>query len=111
MSKEIQTQKVCVLLRGETKLWIEGNRVEELEKALRDSTKRFLKINGQLVNTFEIIGVFTPDLIEERNRYKNGQWKCEKGKWHDKGQKCECVEYTKITKAYVEGIGEIEYKS
>lgn len=110
MSKEIQTQKVCVLLRGETKLWIDSARAQELENALRDASKRFIKVNGQLVNSFEIIGVFTPDLIDERNRYKNGQWKCEKGHWHDKNQKCECVEYKETVTAFVEGIGEVTYK-
>lgn len=110
MTNAITKQERCVLLRGETRLWIEEERVQQLEEALKNPNNRFLKINGQLVNTFEIIGVFTPKMIENRVRYKNGQWECEQGKWHERGQQCQCIEYKETVTAYVDGIGEVTYK-
>lgn len=110
MTQELDTKRVCVLIRGDVELWIEANKRTHLQNVLADPTKRFIEINGQLVNTFEIVGVFEPTFIEEKTRRKNGQWRCEKGKWHDRGQSCECREYKEDVVAYVEGVGPIKYK-
>lgn len=106
----IQKPKRCVLIRGEVELWVDEEKVAAVEQALADSSKRYIRINGQLINTFEVVGIFTPEVVEERLRRKNGQWKCQKNQWHDRGQQCHCREYKETVKAYVEGIGEIEYK-
>lgn len=108
--KQLAKQELCVLVRGGLELWINADRVEQLEKALADSTKRFIKINGQLVNPFEVLGVFTPEAMEDRQRRKNGQWKCLKGTWHEKQHVCECTKNRETVTAYVEGVGEITYK-
>jgi hypothetical protein len=110
MSKEITKQQVCVLIRSGLELWIDADRTEDLEKAISDQSRRFVKISGQLINPFEILGIFTPDAMEDRQRRKNGQWKCLKATWHDKGQVCECRDYKETVTAYVEGYGEITYK-
>lgn len=108
--KELAKQEVCVLIRGGLELWIEKDSMEMLERALSDTSKRFVKINGQLINPYEILGVFTPTAMEDKQRRKNGQWKCLKGKWHEKGHICECKDYTEEVTAYVEGVGQIKYK-
>lgn len=101
----------CVLIRSGLEIWIEEDRAEKLILALKQpDAPRFININGQLVNTYEVLGVFTPDAMEERTRRKNGEWLCKKGRWHEKHQKCECVEYKETVTAYVEGVGEITYK-
>lgn len=105
MSKEITKQQHCVLIRGGTELWINTDRVPELEKALQDSAKRFLKINGQLINTFEIIGVFTAESIVERHRLQTGEWKCQNGNWHEKNHKCRCTEQKGRKKAKLKKDG------
>lgn len=107
---ELAKKQVCVLIRSGLELWIDAEREEELEKVLADSTKRFIRINGQLVNPFEVLGVFTPDAMEDRQRRKNGQWKCLKGNWHDKTHMCECKGTTQVVTAYVEGVGEVTYQ-
>lgn len=83
--------KVCVLLRGGIELWIDAERRDALEARLKDSSVRFIKLDNQTVNTFEVLGIFTPDAIEERRRRKNGQWTCKAGSWHDKGDECSCL--------------------
>lgn len=101
----------CVLVRSGLELWIEADRADRLVEALKKpDAPRFISIDGQSVNTFEILGIFTADAVEERNRRKNGQWKCTKGNWHDKGQKCECRTYTQEVVAHVEGVGIVKYK-
>jgi hypothetical protein len=110
---ELAKRQHAVTIRGGVELWIDEERVPELEKALQDSTKKFIKVSGQLVNTFEILGVFSPEAVEEKNRRKNGEWKCMKGNWHEKFIKCGCVDESKLktVTATVEGVGEITYKT
>ena len=86
-------QQKCVLIRGNVEFWLEHERAKVLEAALaKPNLPHFIEINGQHVNTFEIIGVFTPDAIDERRRRANGQWTCKWGKWHEKGEKCKHAE-------------------
>lgn len=108
--KSLAKSQVCVLIRGDVELWIDSDRQPQLHEALADKNKKFLTINGQTVNANEIIGVFTSEYIEERTRRKNGQWKCQKNHWHDRGKQCECIEYTQTVEAYVDGVGKITYK-
>jgi hypothetical protein len=84
--------------------------VADFEKTISNSQTKFVKIGGQLVNPFEILGVFTPEAMEDRQRRKDGQWKCLKGTWHEKGVGCGCREYKETVTAYVEGVGEVTYK-
>jgi len=101
----------CVLIRGGLEIWIESDRADKLMEALkRSDAPRFISIEGQSINTFEILGIFTPDAMEDRQRRKNGQWKCMKGRWHEKAHVCECRDYKETVKAYVEGVGEIAYR-
>jgi hypothetical protein len=102
----------CVLLKSGLELWIDTQYVDTLTQTIADTTQRFVKIKGQLVNPYEIAGIFTAEAMAERIRRKNGQWTCQWGTWHDKGQVCECIDprMTEEVTAFVEGIGPIKYK-
>lgn len=101
----------CVLIRSGLELWVEKERAEKLQRVLAsNSAPKFIEIEGQFVNTFEILGIFSPEAMEDRQRRKNGQWKCLRDNWHEKGHMCECKEYKETVTAHVEGVGEITYK-
>lgn len=101
----------CVLVRGGLEIWIDASKADNLYEAIKSpQAPKYIKVEGQVINTFEIIGIMTADAMEEKQRRKNGQWKCLKGTWHEKGNVCECREYRDTVKAFVEGVGEIEYK-
>lgn len=108
MGKAITTPQLCVVIRGGLELWIDADRRETLKAAIANPSARIIDIHGQLVNTFEIIGVFTPEAMEEKRRRKNGQWTCELGTWHDKGNVCEC-ERRETVKARLPDGTEITY--
>lgn len=110
MNTELAKKQVCVLVRSGLELWIDADNVHALEEAMSDTTKRFIKIHGQLVNPFEILGVFTADAMDERQRRKNGQWRCMQGSWHEKHTQCTCSKYVKTITGHVEGVGPITYK-
>lgn len=83
-------REMCVVIRGNIEFWVSKDRADRLEKALKSPTlPRFIQIGDQHVNTYEIVGIFTPEAIEEKRRRANGQWTCQWGKWHERGQVCE----------------------
>lgn len=106
---ELSKNLVCVLVRGNLEFWLEADRATQLKQALNNN-QRFIEINGSTISTFEIIGIFSPNVMEERTRRKNGQWQCGQGTWHEKGNVCECKPYKDTVTAHVEGVGEVTYK-
>lgn len=81
----------CVVLRNGIEIWKEDDRLNDLAKKLLSGQKiGFINIDDELINSADIIGIFSAQVMEEAVRRKNGQWKCQYGNWHDRGQKCEC---------------------
>lgn len=108
MTQELAKRQCCVQIRGGIELWIDEEKAPLVKRALTDSSQKFIEIQGQMINVYEILGVFTPEAMEERTRRKNGEWQCHIGNWHQKEHQCRCKPQEKVT-AFVEGVGEIEY--
>lgn len=62
----------------------------EILETLKSS--KFIKFSGELINTADIVGVFTAGTMEEVTRRKRGEWQCSHGKWHGRNEKCECAQ-------------------
>ena len=58
----------------------------------------FIKINDEGINTAEIVGWFTLKTMEDYAKRKNGQFKCQYGTWHQRGDVCNCAENVKYEK-------------
>lgn len=83
---------MCVQMRSGVELWLEHDRLERLQEALQNITSsKFIKLDDQTINSADIVGIFTALTMADYTHRKNGQWKCEKGNWHDRGTKCECM--------------------
>jgi hypothetical protein len=88
---ELSKNLKCVVLRNGIEIWRESDRLNDLSKTLISNQKiGFIKIDDELVNSADIVGIFSAQTMEEMVRRKNGQWKCERGNWHDRSKKCEC---------------------
>lgn len=89
---EISKNLKCILMRQGTEIWLEDEFVQNVEKVLLNTGgSKFLKIENQIINTADIVGIFDAGAMEEVTRRKNGQWKDAKGNWHDKGTRvCSC---------------------
>ena len=85
----------CVVAREGIEIWLEAEKVESLLAEI-EKGRKFVQIGDEILNTFEIQGVFTPKQMEEKNRRKNGEWKCESDNWHNKGENCECWRLEKL---------------
>jgi hypothetical protein len=89
--KELSKDLRCVVLRNGVEIWRESDRLNDLIKTLISGQKiGFINIDDELINSADIVGIFSAKVMEEMVRRKNGQWKCQYGYWHDKGHKCEC---------------------
>lgn len=82
----------CLLIRGNIEIWLEADRLDHLTTMLKGlNTQKFIEVDGSLVNSFEIAGIFTPQQMAERNLRKKGGWQCGHGKWWNKfDHECDC---------------------
>jgi hypothetical protein len=88
MSQEVSVNLKCILLRSGVEIWAEESRVENLKKILVTSKEsKFVELDDNVINTADISGIFTSKEMEDVIRRKNGQWKDDKGNWHDKGDR------------------------
>ena len=86
MTQEFIKKLVCILTRDGIELWVEKERTNSLRETLRLTTgSKFVDIDGEIVNTSDIVGIFSARVMEDTTRRKNGQWKDKQGNWHDKG--------------------------
>jgi hypothetical protein len=91
MNKELSKNLVAIVLRNGAEIWAEKDRAEILIRLLEKvNQSKFIRFDGELFNTADVVGIFSAKVMEEITRRKNGQWKCERGNWHDRSKKCEC---------------------
>ena len=96
MSKEISKELRIVSLRNGVEISVEKDRIETLLPEIEK--RRFFEINGEIVSTKDIVGIFTPQAIEDTIRRKNGQWQCKYNYWHERGEQCAHGELEKYNK-------------
>src|SRR3990167_3133105 len=90
MNQEITIQLQCVVLNGQVEKWLEKERAEIIREAVKRGDK-FVEINGELMNTSAVVGIFNAQTMAEKIRRRNGEWQCEHGNWWAKmDSKCEC---------------------
>lgn len=94
MKNEISNNLMCILINGNIELWVEDKRLEPLKKLLlSENCPQFFYYEGRLINKNSITAILNPQDMEERTRRKNGEWACQMGSWHARGQLCECPRY------------------
>ena len=88
---EISVNLMCISIRSGVQIWVEQSRAATLQCILSTLTQhKFVEFEGQTFNTADLVGVFTPESMDELTRRKNGQWQCKHGEWHGRGEDCEC---------------------
>lgn len=94
MKNEISNNLMCIQMRSGVEKWVEKHRAENLLSALKNlTTSMFIEITdgkGEIVNTADIVGVFTPETMHANTMRKNGHWLCEYNQWHEKFKECVC---------------------
>ena len=91
MTKEISKKLKCIVMRNSVEIWKEEERINDLIQGLVSGKKvGFIKIDDEIINSVDIVGIFTAQTMEDLTRRKNGQWQKD-GKWYNKGDRvCKC---------------------
>ena len=76
MNNELSKSLKCICLRNGVELWIES---ERLEKINFESVGRFLKIDDEIINTADIVGIFTAQTMERKNKAE--KWRMAMSIW------------------------------
>lgn len=89
MNKDITINQKCILMRSGAEIWIEEKKFAPLVSLLEK--QKFIKIDNEVINTAEITGIYEAKTLEDIRHRKNGEWKDNKGQWHQRGEKvCKC---------------------
>ena len=86
---EVTKNLMCVVIRGGIEVWIDDDKVDNLMTVIEKSS--VVKIDKNIINTKDIVGVFTAEVMEEMRSRKRGDWECGYGKIHQRNEKCPCV--------------------
>jgi len=88
--KALTSKELCLQMRSGLKIWLDNTKAKELQNILTKTDRHlFINLNGETINTADLSGIFKPETIAELTRRKNGEWKCDLGYWHNKGEKCD----------------------
>jgi hypothetical protein len=90
MTNELAKEQMCILMRNGIEIWIDKEKALRFGEDWVGGLKAAVLIDGRYLNSVDITGVFTPQDLEDLKRAKQGQWKCDKGHWHGKGEDCRC---------------------
>lgn len=85
---EVSKQLMCIKMKSGVEIWIEKEKAQRLIDLLGLPESRFVDLEGGVINSASIEGVYPAQFMEDLTRRKNGMWQCHTGYWHDKGQQC-----------------------
>jgi hypothetical protein len=74
---------MCISMRNSVNIWLEKSRMDALYLVLEKSREsRFITFDGTVINTADIVGIFTSQQMDEMAKRKRGLWPCRYGEWH-----------------------------
>lgn len=82
-----------ILLKEKIKIKIDDNEAQTLADMLCATTRpTFIKFrkSNRVINSFDVIGIFTNSDIENSENAKKQNWKCVAGTWHKRNEECMC---------------------
>ena len=95
MTNDITKAQVCLTMRNGAQIWVDADKAKALMDQLVNQASgahRFVRWEGELINTADVVGIFKPGTMDAVTRRKNGQWQCGAGTWHGQDEKdCGCA--------------------
>lgn len=89
MSKELTDKTYAVVTLDGVEIWITKEQKEKVEEALTaQEVPRFLRIDDRLVQVNGIRSIVKGEDLKYKEKIKRGDWKCEYGEWHIRGEEC-----------------------
>jgi len=87
----ITNPQMGLVMRNGLELWLDKEKAMDIGESMLSSPKGIMRIDGRFINAVDIIGIFTPQDLEDYHKVKRGQWRCKYGNWHSRDENCECA--------------------
>jgi len=87
MTKALTDKTMVVMLKGNYKCWLTKKQADFLKNALLKG-KKFIQIDEYFFKGEDISFILPASEIDREDRIKRGEWMCEYGEWHQKGEQC-----------------------
>ena len=81
----------CLVVRNGLEIWLSPAKAQAVGNDWVDGTKPRIKVEGRFLNSVDIIGIVLKEDIDDMTKRRNGEWKCQFGRWHKKSVDCECI--------------------
>lgn len=85
---ELTKNLMCIKMRSGAEIWVEKEKAQRLIDLIGTTATRFVDIEGEMINSASVEGVFSPKTMEELAHRKNGEWQCHTGYWHKRYEEC-----------------------
>ncbi len=87
MKTEITNKTYCIITNYGNKLYITEEQYNNISKNFGEM--EHIEIAGQgIVNKKYIVMIAKASEIKKDDRERKGEWKCQYGHWHKRGEKC-----------------------
>lgn len=87
MSTKLTDKNYCIMMMGGYKIYVNEKGFEDFKAALKGGAK-FIEIGKKMINTSSVMMATHASDVERTEREKKGDWKCEHGEWHRRGEEC-----------------------
>lgn len=72
---EITKQIKIIIMRNGIEIRLEGDKLRAFENALsKNEGSQFIRLEGRIINTADLSGIFYPEDLEELYERKRGNW-------------------------------------
>jgi hypothetical protein len=88
--KELSKQQKVVTLKNGIRYTIDADRADTLNEQWKAGGKGVAEIDGESFSLDSISGINYPDTVKDMVNEKQGREKCRYGKYHSRGQQCDC---------------------
>lgn len=89
MTRELTNKTYCIVLRTKSQTMITKEQADILTTALvGDEVPKFIQLDNKLLNTSDIVEICPAQEIKDMERKKQGDYQCQYGLWHPRGQEC-----------------------
>ncbi len=86
-SNEISTKRFVMILKDGSKFFLDDKEAEMVRQSIRKGMD-YLEIGDSLVSRYDFSRLVSSENYEESEKIKQGEWKCQFGFWHSRGQEC-----------------------
>jgi len=93
MENKPDVRRMCIIPRGTgIEMWVSEQLGQQImADMVSPNPPKYLTINGQQLNASDYTGCFYAESLQAAVRRKNGEYVCDRGNWHTRNEKCECL--------------------